>query len=91
MSPLAQGYYPTNLTDGQWPRLEPWLPKPKSGPGKPGRPPVDRRRVVNGILSVDKTGGPWRLLPNEVGCWPTGYDYVNRWSRAGLWRQAMEA
>lgn len=42
--------YSTDLTDAQWERLEPLLPKPKSGTRKGGRPATDRREVVNAIF-----------------------------------------
>lgn len=83
--------YPTDLTDPQWPLLQPLFPSPKWQPGGPGRPPCDRRRVVNGILYVTKTGCQWRMLPKEFGAWQTVYGYFNRWSRQGMWRQVMEA
>ena len=49
----------TSLTDAQWAFLKPMLPKP----GQRGRPPTDRRRILDAILYVVKGGIPWRLLP----------------------------
>ena len=46
--------YATDLTDEQWEVLHPLLPARQWRPGGPGRPPCDRRRVVNGILYVNK-------------------------------------
>ena len=82
--------YPTNLTDGQWHLLQPLLPPRKWRPGGPGRPPYDRRRVINGILYVTKTGGPWDRLPPSFGCWKTVYGYFNTWSREGVWQALMD-
>ena len=90
MSEHAQGHYPTDLTEGQWQRIEPLLPAPKSGPGKPGRPSGDRRQIVNGIVYVVKSGCQWRMLPHEYGCWQTVYRYFNKWSRAKVWQGIME-
>jgi putative transposase len=90
MSTRAQVHYPTDLSDGQWQLIEPLLPEPKSGAGKPGRPAFDRRRLVNAILYVVKSGCQWRLLPREFGCWQTVYGYFNRWSRATVWQGIME-
>jgi putative transposase len=90
MSPKARLYYPTDLTEGQWQVIEPLLPAAKSGAGKPGRPPSDRRQVVNAVRYVVKTGCQWRQLPSDFGCWQTVYGYFNRWSQAGVWREIME-
>lgn len=90
MSAEARYHYPTNLTDAQWALVEPLLPEPKSGPGLPGCPVVDRRRVIDGILYVNKAGGQWRMLPREFGAWQTVYGYFNRWSKLTVWQGIME-
>ena len=82
--------YPTDLTDAQWELLKELLPEPKSGPGKPGRPTVNIRQAVNGILYVNKTGCQWRMLPKEFGDWNTVYHYFNNWRKDGTWVNAME-
>ena len=50
-----------DLKDLQWERLAPLLPPEKSG--RRGHPYKDHRMVINGILWVDRTGTPWRDLP----------------------------
>ena len=82
--------YPTDLTDPQWQRLEPLLPQGQWVRGGPGRRPVDRRVVVNGLLYLTKTGCQWRLLPPTFGAWQTVYGYFNRWRQAGVWQQVMD-
>ena len=82
-------HYPTDLTDGQWSLVERQVSQSKSGPGKRGRPSSDLRRVVNGILYVNKTGCQWRMLPSDFGLWPTVYGYFYRWSRSGVWKRLM--
>src|SRR5690606_28466239 len=52
------------LTDEQWAVIEPLLPKPKPGPG---RPPADPRKTLNGILYVLKTGCTWADMPRQYG------------------------
>ena len=89
MNPKIPEHYPTDLTESQWLLIEPLLPLPQSGAGKPGRPVVDRHRMVNGILYVVKSGCQWRLLPHEFGAWQTVYGYFNRWSASGIWKQVM--
>lgn len=90
MSETARTYYPTDLTDSQWALIKPLLPVPKSGPGKPGRPPRDRRTIVSAILYVVKTGCQWRMLPQEFGVWQTIYGYFNTWSDTLVWQTIMQ-
>ena len=59
--------YPTDLSDAQWELLEPMLPKAK----KRGRPPSDRRLILNGLLYFVRLGCAWRLLPREFAPWET--------------------
>jgi putative transposase len=48
------------------------------------------RRIVNGILYLNKTGCQWRMIPQEFGHWNTIYGYFKRWRRAGVWVRLME-
>jgi putative transposase len=82
--------YPTDLTDGQWELLQPVLPERTWRSGGPGRPPCDMRRMLNGILYLNKTGCQWRLVPKEFGHWSTIYSYFKRWRRDGVWAHVME-
>jgi transposase len=81
--------YETDVTDAQWEILHPLLPKPTWTPGSRGRPPRPLRRVVNGMLYVNKTGCQWRMLPKDFGPWETVYGYFRRWRRAGVWERVM--
>ena len=67
------------LTDEQWQVIESLLPPS----GAKGRPRVDDRRVINGMLDKAKTGIPWRDLPERYGPWKTVYNRFWRWSRNG--------
>jgi putative transposase len=86
----ADHRYLTDLTDEQWETLQSLLPERTWRPGGPGRPPCDLRRIVNGILYVNKTGCQWRLLPKEFGHWNTISGYFKRWRRDGVWARVME-
>ncbi len=50
------------LSDEAWAVIAPHLPH-----GRPGKPRVDDRRVISGILHVLKTGCRWRDTPQEYG------------------------
>jgi len=67
------------LTDEQWQSIQPLLPPS----GARGRPRVDDRRVINGMLFKAKTGMAWRDLPERYGPWKTVYTRFWRWSRDG--------
>jgi putative transposase len=87
----ANTHYPTDLTDAQWELLHCLLPQRAWRPGGRGRPPsCDVRGIVNGILSLNKTGGQWRMIPPAFGHWSTIYGYCKRWRRDGVWAHVME-
>ena len=58
-------------------------------PAKPGGRPrtTDMREVLNAIFYLLRSGGAWRLLPQEFPAWQTVYDYFRHWRNAGLWEQ----
>jgi transposase len=74
------------LPDGLWEIIAPLLPKRPPRP-KGGRPPLDDRKALIGILFVLKTGIPWEDLPCELGagsgmtCWRRLRD----WQADGTW------
>jgi len=70
------------LSEEAWTAVEPHLPR-----GRPGKPRVDERRVIGGILHVLKAGCRWRDTPAAYGPPTTVYNRFNRWSRRGLWHR----
>jgi transposase len=78
------------LPDELWAKVEPLLPRPKRRRFRhPGRKPLDRRKVLTGILFVLRTGLRWNDLPAEVG-YGSGSRcrrYLKAWHRAGVWRR----
>jgi transposase len=73
--------YDTSLTDAQWTLLQPLLPKPS----RLGRPPTDRRWVIDAILYVTKGGIQWRLLPVDFPPWKTVYHIFRKWTLDRTW------
>ena len=53
---------PSDLTDGQWARLESLIPPAKTG-GRPRQ--TDMRAAMNAIFYLLRTGCPWRYLPRD--------------------------
>src|SRR4051812_6743351 len=74
-------FYDSSLTDAQWQFLQPMLPKPS----KTGRPPIDRRQVINAVLYILKGGIQWRLLPREFPSWKTVYHVFRKWTVDHTW------
>ena len=54
------------MNDKQWQRIQPMIPDGKPG----GRPPLDRRTIIDGILWILRTGAPWRDIPEAFGKLP---------------------
>src|ERR1700720_4550825 len=51
---------------------------------------ADRRRTINGILWVLRTGAPWRDMPERYGNWNSVFVRFSRWSKLGVWDAAFE-
>ena len=69
------------LTDEQWARLKPILPKPKRGP----QSTRGDRLFIDAVLYRAKTGIPWRDLPERFGPWKSVYNRFANWARKGHW------
>lgn len=50
-----------------------------------GRPSLDHRTIINGILWISKTGAPWRDMPERYGSWKTVSSRFYRWRQLGIW------
>lgn len=74
---------PSDLTDEEWERIAPLLPKP----AKKGRKPaVDLGEVLNAIRYMARSGGGWRMLPRDFPLWQTVYWWFRRFVRLLLFR-----
>ncbi len=72
------------LKDEQMERLRPFFPKSQ------GRPRVDDRRVMSGIIFVNRNGLRWRDAPKDYGPAKTLYNRWKRWSEMGVFLRMME-
>src|SRR5918998_1599860 len=76
------------VPDELWEIVEPLLPEKPPKP-KGGRPRVDDRATLTGILFVLKSGIPWEMLPQKMGygsgmtCWRR----LKEWHDAGVWKR----
>src|SRR5215212_11296553 len=67
------------LTEAEWARLAPLLPRRQAG-----KPRKDDRLVINGILWKLATGAPGGVLPERSGPWQSVDTRYRRWRRAGM-------
>ena len=72
------------LTDEQMARLRPFFPRSH------GRPRVDDRRVLSGIIFINRNGLRWRDAPREYGPAKTLYNRWKRWSDKGVFVAMMD-
>jgi transposase len=74
----------TLVPDQLWQAIQPLLPTPPPRSG--GRPRIDDRAALVGIVYQLRTGVPWRLLPTgQLGCGSpiTCWRRLRDWQRAG--------
>jgi len=75
------------LTDSEWGLIRSLLP-PRA---KVGRPRINDRIIVNGILYVLVTGCRWMDIPIKYGSYKTAWDRFKRWSIKGVWANVFKA
>jgi transposase len=86
MNSLKREPYLSDLTDSQWQRIEPLLPKP----ARTGRRRVNDREAINGILYVLVTGCSWGYLPHDIGAsWQTCYRRPLAYQRRRVWQKVL--
>jgi putative transposase len=73
------------LSEAQLERIKPYFPL------SDGRPRVDDRRVISGIVQVIRNGLRWRDAPEVYGPHKTLYNRFMRWSRIGVFCRIFES
>ena len=79
--------YASDLTNRQWQLIRQLLPKRC----RRGRPPINRRWIINAILYVVRTGCQWRMLPKDFPNWSTVYGVFRQWKMDGTWQKIHDA
>lgn len=75
------------LPDALWNLIQPLLPPSPHRPNG-GRPRLPDRACLTGILFVLRSGMPWEMLPQELGCGSgmTCWRRLRDWQEAGIWQ-----
>ena len=71
------------LTEAQMERLKPFFPLSH------GKPRVDDRKVLSGIVFINRNGLRWRDAPAVYGPHKTLYNRWFRWSRMGIFGRIL--
>ena len=74
---------PFLLSEDQMGRISPFFPLSH------GKPRVDDRRVLSGIVYVIRNGLMWRGAPASYGPHKTIYNRFIRWSRMGVFARIL--
>jgi transposase len=72
------------LTDAQWEKIRPLLPRVRKS-GRGGRPPANNRKVLEGILWILRSGARWQDLPDEFPSPSTCWRRLRDWEEQGVW------
>jgi len=78
------------VTDEQWAKIAPLLPKPPFRK-KGGRPRADDRLVFEGILWIARTGARWKDLPERYPSPSTCWRRLQQWQEQSLFKDIWRA
>ena len=82
--------YKVEVSDTQWAKIEPLLPKPKRS-SKGGRTRCSDRDCLEGILWVLRSGARWKDLPNTYPSASTCWRRLRDWEEESVWLKVWRA
>ena len=96
-----KSYKSWTISDAFWEAVKDEIPQRqrveckiyKRKPGG-GRKPLSKRRVLEGIFYVLRTGCQWKAVPKEYGAASSIHQYFQEWASAGfferIWSKGLE-
>ena len=77
--------YPSDIKDSQWEMI-----KDNFRFGNYGNRAVhNKRKLVNAVFYLTKTGCQWRQLPKDFPHWSTVHSFYYRMKKKGIWEKIM--
>lgn len=80
-----------DLTHEQWQIVNALLPEDPVRADRRGRPWSDRRKTLDGVLWILRTGAPWKDLPARYGKYQTVHRRFQQWVRSGVLEEVLLA
>ena len=80
-----------DLTDEQWTVVQPLIPVPPKRADGRGRPRIDDRKILNGILWIMRTGAQWMDMPDRYPSYQTCHRRFQEWVKAGAFEEILKA
>jgi transposase len=80
-----------DLKDEQWEIVKPLLPRPTRRADGRGRPRVNDREILNGILWILRTGARWQDLPERYPPYQTCHRRFQEWVKSGVFEKLLRA
>lgn len=77
------------IDDELWEIIKPLLPVKVRRYRYPGRKRLSDRAVLTGIVFVLRSGIPWQMLPQEMGCGSgmSCWRRLRHWQQEGVWQR----
>ena len=74
----------TRLTTVKWKRILGFL---RSDPGVYVKDEAECRKFIEAVVWINRTGAPWRDLPEKYGKSNSVFRRFTRWKRSGVWER----
>jgi transposase len=78
-----------DITNDQWTLVSPIIDSAVPPKRISGRPRVDNRSILNGILWICRTGAPWKDLPDKYPPYQTCHRRFQEWVEANVWEKIL--